>query len=325
MRAPEFWQRGGVVPALLAPVAWGFDLAGQARRLAVRPRRAPVPVVCIGNLVAGGAGKTPVALAVGARLRELGRGVHFLTRGYGGRAHGPLRVDPARHGAGDVGDEALLLATAAPTWVARDRPAGAFAAAHAGAEVVVMDDGFQNPALAKDLSLVVVDGAYGLGNARVIPAGPLREEATRGLARAEAVVLVGDDVAGLVPRLADSGVTLLRAALDPTPESMRLAGKAVLAFAGIGRPEKMFATLSAMGCRMVGRIAFPDHHRYTPDQIMTTVEEAAAKQALPVTTEKDLARLPAEARSMVEVLGVGLVWRDIQVLDGLLARLFASS
>ena len=325
MRAPEFWRRNGPIPALLSPLAWGFDAAGRARRALVRPRRVPVPVVCVGNLVVGGAGKTPVALSIGARLGNLGCTVHFLTRGYGGVARGPLRVDPGRHGAGEVGDEALLLAAAAPTWVARQRAAGAFAAAAAGAEVVVMDDGFQNPTLVKDLSLVVVDGEYGFGNERAMPAGPLREDVARGLRRADAVVLLGPDPGNLAGRLSRAGPVLLRANLEPTPECRRFAGKPVVAFAGIGRPEKVFATLAGMGCRVLGRHAFPDHHRYSPDEIMKLVEEANERDATLVTTEKDFVRLSREAWPMVEVLSVRLAWADPEALDRLLAPLFAAA
>ncbi len=323
MRAPEFWRRGGLAPALLAPLAWGFDAAGRVRRAAVKPRRAPVPVVCVGNLVAGGAGKTPVALSLGARLAQLGRRVHFLAHGYGGSARGPLRVDTARHTANEVGDEALLLAAVAPTWVARDRPAGALAAAKAGAEVVVMDDGFQNPALAKDLTLVVVDGGYGFGNGRVMPAGPLREDPGRGLGRCDAVVLVGEDSRGMTPELAASGAVLLHAAIEPAPGARRLAGKPLVAFAGIGHPAKVFATLDEMGCRLLDCHAFPDHHRYSADEIMTLVEKASAMGAVLVTTEKDFVRLPEEARPMVEVLGVRLSWADEEALDRVLAPLLA--
>ena len=192
MRAPEFWRAGGgaALPAILTPLSWAWAIGGELRRWATPTRRVPIPVICVGNLVAGGAGKTPVALALGRRLLAAGSAVHFLTRGYGGRRRGPIQVDPARHGAVDVGDEALLLARIAPTWVARARAAGAVTAARAGAEVVVMDDGHQHPGLAKDLSVVVVDGDYGIGNGRVIPAGPLREPAALGLARADAVILV---------------------------------------------------------------------------------------------------------------------------------------
>ncbi len=322
MRAPEFWRRDGLAPALLAPLGWGVDLAGRARRRLARAAPAPVPVICIGNLVAGGAGKTPVALAIGSRLAAMGWSPHFLTRGYGGRISGPARVELGRHSAAEVGDEALLLAARAPTWVAADRPAGARAAAAAGARVIVMDDGFQNPSLAKTLSLVVVDADYGFGNGRVMPAGPLREDADRGLARAQAVVLVG--AAAETPvreRIAAAGLPVLRARIEPEPEAARaLAGRRVFAFAGIGRPEKLFATLEAMGCALAARRAFPDHHRYTPDEIMALVEAASDLGALPVTTEKDAARLPDAARAMVATLPVRLVFDDEDALDRLLAQ-----
>lgn len=322
MRAPEFWRRGGAMAALLAPLAWGYDALCIARRAMVRPRRAPIPVICVGNLVAGGAGKTPVALAIGRRLVERGHDVHFLTRGYGGRARGPLRVETARHDARDVGDEALLLAACAPTWVARDRAAGAEAAAAAGAALVVMDDGFQNPSLVKDLSLVVVDGDYGFGNGWVMPAGPLREGVAAGLRRADAVAVVGgggdwDD------EIARFGLPVLHAALEPATDCAYLAENPVLAFAGIARPDKLFRTLDAMGCVLAGAVAFADHHRYDADEVMTLVEEASARGAVPVTTEKDYQRLPEEARAMVEVLRVRLVWAAPDALDALLDPLLA--
>ncbi len=322
MRAPEFWRRDGLAPALLAPLGWGVDLAGRARRRLARTESASAPVICVGNLVAGGAGKTPTALALGTRLAAMGWAPHFLTRGYGGRLSGPVRVELGRHSAAEVGDEALLLAARAPTWVAADRPRGARAAAEAGARVIVMDDGFQNPALAKTLSLIVIDAGYGFGNGRVMPAGPLREDAGRGLARGQAVVLVGGEAdAAARARIEVAGLPVLRARIEPEPEAARaLAGKRVLAFAGIGRPEKLFATLEALGCELAARRAFPDHHRYSPDEIMALAEAASDLGAVPVTTEKDAARLPEAARAMIATLPVRLTFDDEDALDRLLAR-----
>lgn len=315
MRAPEFWRHDGPLATALAPLALAFDGVGRVRRALIRPWRAPLVVICVGNLVAGGAGKTPVALAIGVRLAARGVAVHFLTRGHGGRTRGPLAVDPARHDAALVGDEALLLAAVAPTWVARDRPAGAARAAAAGAEAVVMDDGYQNPSLVKDLAIVVVDGDYGFGNRRVMPAGPLREAPGPGLVRADAVVLIGE---GQVPVGLYDGRPLLRATLAPTPAARALAKRRVVAFAGIGRPEKFFATLKEMSCEIVAAHAFADHHRYDADEIMRLVEAAAALDATPVTTAKDFVRLPAEARPMVEPVPVTLAWRRPEALDRLL-------
>ncbi len=322
MRQPRFWDRdNGLIPLLLSPLARAVELGGRLRRRIVKQQRVGVPVICIGNLVVGGAGKTPVALAVAARLAASGRAVHFLSRGYGGRARGPLAVDPGAHQADQVGDEALLLAAAAPTWVARDRPAGARAAARAGAEVVVMDDGHQNPTLYKDLSLVVIDGAYGLGNGRVIPAGPLREPIEAGLERADAVVLIGDARGSVAEHVARAlrPKPLLRARMVPTPRSHRLAGQTVVAFAAIARPEKFFDTLRDIGCRLVGVHGFADHYRFRADEIMALVEEASAAGARLVTTEKDLMRLSGEARAMTEVLAIEVEFADAEALDELLA------
>jgi tetraacyldisaccharide 4'-kinase len=322
MRAPGFWQRDGLLPALLMPAAACFAAGGWLRRRIVAPKPAAVPVLCVGNLVAGGAGKTPVAAALAERLLTRGRAAHFLSRGYGGRERGPLRVDPRRHTAADVGDEPLLLARIAPAWIARDRAAGADAAAAACARVVVMDDGFQNPGLAKDMSLLVVDGGYGFGNGRTIPAGPLLEPLRTGLSRADAVVLMGPDECG-VERHLPASLPVLRAALLPAaPES--LAGRRVLAFAGIARPEKFFATLEALGCRVAGRRAFSDHHPYTDDEIAALAAEARRADAMLVTTEKDAARLPAAtmASAAIETVPVTIRWRDEAAVDRLLERFY---
>ncbi|MFQ5467849.1 MAG: tetraacyldisaccharide 4'-kinase, partial [Kiloniellaceae bacterium] len=264
--------------------------------------------------------KTPLAIAMAAAWRARGRRPHCLARGYGGHERGPLRVDPARHDARAVGDEALLLARAAPTWIARDRVAGARAAAGAGADVVVLDDGFQNPCLRKDLSLVAVDGAYGFGNGRVMPARPLRESMERGLARADAVVVIGPDAGG-IGRALRGGPPVLSARLEPNPEAAALRGRRVLAFAGIGRPEKFFATLVALGARVAEKCPFPDHHPYRQGEVDHLLARAAELDATPITTEKDAARLPADTRQRIAVLGVALVWDDPAALDLLLDRL----
>ena len=321
MKTPGFWYRPEATPAarLLAPAGALYDLASRLRRSLVTPRRAPVPVVCVGNLVAGGAGKTPVALALGRRLSEIGIAVHFLSRGHGGSLAGPARVDPGRHSAAEVGDEPLLLARAAPAWVSRDRPAGARAAAAAGAGLILMDDGFQNPSLEKDLSLLVIDGGSGFGNGRILPAGPLRERPEDGLKRAGALVVMGPDRAGIGALAARHRLPALGARLVPRAEdAARLRGRRVLAFAGIGRPEKFFATLAELGAEVAGAVPFPDHHAYTPDEIMRLAETAQERQAVPVTTEKDLVRLPPEARPMVEALRVDLAWDDPAAADAVL-------
>ncbi len=313
--APGFWydRRARLLPALLSPAAALYTAAGTLRRSMVTPQRAAVPVICVGNLVAGGAGKTPTCLALADLLRRSGTRPAFLSRGHGGRLRGPIQVDPARHTARDVGDEPLLLAAAAPTWVARDRRAGANRAAELGATIIVMDDGYQNPTITKDYSLLVIDGPAGFGNGHVHPAGPLREPMVSGLARADAVVIIGPDEHDLRGKL-PGGLPIFSAHLAPRADSTISRHQRVLAFAGIGRPQKFFESLAVLGCTLVGRQAFPDHHNFTPDEIMRLCDQAAAQQAVPVTTEKDAVRLPPEARAMVQVLPVTLVWDNAETV-----------
>ena len=321
MQAPGFWQRDGVLPRLLAPLA-DRVAAITAQRLAATAGFNPgCPVVCIGNLTVGGQGKTPTVLAVAARVQAAGRQVFCLTRGYGGALPGPVWVDPAQHTAAEVGDEPLLLAALAPTIMAKDRALGAKAARAAGAQVIVMDDGFQNPAVRKNLSLIVVDGATGFGNGRVLPAGPLREPIAAGLARAQAVVCVGPDRVG-VEQLLPPGLPLLKASLQPTPEdAARWRGQRLLAFAGIGRPEKFFETLEALGAEMVGTRAFADHRPYRATDLAALRAEAARTGAALVTTAKDWARLPHTDRAGIAVLPVRLVFETPDALDALLVPL----
>jgi tetraacyldisaccharide 4'-kinase len=289
-----------------------------------------VPIVCVGNLTAGGAGKTPTVLALLRLLAARACGqpcAQTLTRGYGGALAGPARVELGGHTAADVGDEALLLARAAPTWVARDRVAGARAAAACGARIIVMDDGFQNPALAKDLSLIVVDGDSGFGNGRVIPAGPLREPIDAGLARADAVVLIGEDRAGIAAtvRRLQPQLPILAARIAPDADAAAsLRHRRVMAFAGIGRPEKFFATLAACDAHVVAERAFGDHHRFTADDVASLEAEARQYDALLVTTEKDHVRLDAAAQARIRALPVTLTFDDeatvARLLDAVLVR-----
>lgn len=313
---PEFWRERGLLSTLLQPLAWAYRAGTAARRSTARSWQASVPVICVGNLVAGGAGKTPVVLSLATRLAVGGHSPHILSRGYGGRLAGPVAVEPGRHDAAAVGDEPLLLAQAAPCWVARNRVAGAKAAIAAGADLLLLDDGLQNPSLAKTLSLLVIDGAYGFGNGRVLPAGPLREPIALGLARADAVVLMGDDEAGLASLLADRPV--LRARLQPD-NAASIAGAAVIAFAGIGRPAKFFGMLEAAGATLIERRAFPDHHPYDATEIDALRRRRdGVRGARLITTAKDWVRLAPEWRAEVSVLMVSVAWED----EATLARLF---
>jgi tetraacyldisaccharide 4'-kinase len=311
MRPPAFWYADADHPAArcLVPLAAVYG-AVTARRMAGRGVRAGCPVLCLGNFTLGGAGKTPAALAVAALLADHGRSPAFLSRGYGGRTAGPVRVDPERHEAAEVGDEPLLLARCAPTVVARDRPAGADLCRQSGADVIVMDDGLQNPSLAKDLALVVVDAGAGVGNGHTFPAGPLRAPLARQWPRVDGLILVGDGARGAA--VADAaerrGLPVHRARLVPGPDA--LAGRRCLAFAGIGRPDKFFASLAAAGADVVGRRPFPDHHAYRPGTLARLAAEAERLDADLVTTEKDAVRLPAAFAGRVRVLRVRMVLDD---------------
>jgi tetraacyldisaccharide 4'-kinase len=325
MQAPRFWgnppDRPGLAARLLAPLAWVWAAAAR-RRLARRGARLAIPVICVGNLTAGGAGKTPTVIALIERLRARGIAAHVVSRGHGGALTGPLRVDPARHTAAEVGDEPLLLAAFAPAWIARDRAAAGRAAEAAGAQAIVMDDGFQNPALHQDLSIVAVDAAYGFGNGRVMPAGPLREPLA-GLARADLLLVIGDPEARarfLTAWPAAAALPQLEGRLAPLPTGMDWRGLRALAFAGIGRPEKFFATLRALGAELVATHALADHAAFPPRLLRRLQAEAEAQSAQLVTTEKDAVRLPAAFRRHVLVLPVRLELADWTPLDAALAR-----
>lgn len=318
MRAPDFWRRGGLLPVLLSPVSAIWRNRAGARFAHASPSKVDAPVICIGNIVAGGAGKTPVALAVNEALAHHDVAAHFLSRGYGGTERGPLRVSPDLHTARDIGDEPLLLARHAPTWIARDRVGGAQAAVAAGAQAIVMDDGFQNPSLFKDVSILVIDGGYGFGNGYVMPSGPLREDLDSAVERTDAIAIIGTDEAGVEKQLGGRR-PVIAARFVPVIEDDDLSGRPVVAFAGIGRPEKFFETLSGMGCTLVATRSFADHHVYSADEVMRLIDTAAAAGAVAVTTEKDATRLPDAARDMVRTLRVTLEWRDRDALDTVLA------
>jgi tetraacyldisaccharide 4'-kinase len=283
---------------MLSPVAALYGRAAASRLDAQPTYRSSLPVMCIGNFTAGGGGKTPTALAVASLLKEMGKRPAFLTRGYGGSAKGVVRVDG--QDATEVGDEARLLAAAAPTFVSADRVAGAkavedMAIEETGADTIVMDDGFQNPSLAKDLSLIVVDAASGLGNGHVIPAGPLRAPLDVQLARADALLVIGEGkkADSLVAAFDGAGKPVLRAKIVPAPhmDPRWLSVLPAIGFAGIARPSKFFATLKANGARLLASHAFGDHHRFTEKEARRLLDEAEAKSAMLVTTEKDWARL----------------------------------
>jgi tetraacyldisaccharide 4'-kinase len=325
LATPQWWYTrerapGALLRALLTPPSWIWAWA-TARRIAKgQPIDPGVPVICVGNLTMGGTGKTPVVRELARRL-----GGHVLSRGYGGSQAGPLRVDIARHSAAEVGDEPLMLASDLPVWIARDRAAGAQAAAQAGAKVIVMDDGHQNPSVRKALSLVVVDGEtrkneWPFGDGRVFPAGPMREPLKAGLARADAaIVLLPADLETADPELlrALSAVPVLIARLTanaPPPPGPQVG------FAGIGKPWKVERALQAAGCELADFWPFPDHHAYAEGDLKRLAERAEQFGAGLVTTEKDWARLPAAWRTRIKPWPVRAVFEDEAALEALLAK-----
>ena len=314
MKAPEFWNAApGLTSTLLSPLA-AIWTAVTRRRMAKTGVDVGIPVICVGNLTAGGTGKTPVVMALLERLS--GKDVHVVTRGYGGAAQGPLRVIEAKHSHAEVGDEPLLLSAFGPVWVAKDRVAGAMAAKAAGARIIILDDGFQNPSLLKTKSILVVDAELGFGNGKVIPAGPLREPIAEGLSRADLIIAIGSERHR--QRFLDTHhltLPVLEAELKPLQTGMDWTGLRVLAFAGIGRPEKFFNTLKAAGADLIGTRSFGDHAPYRSDLLNRLLAEARSKSAQLVTTEKDAVRLPKDIRAQVLTFPVRLEIKDDALLE----------
>jgi tetraacyldisaccharide 4'-kinase len=299
MREPAFWYRPPSWQShLLMPLGafYGWVAASRLQRAGFD---AGIPVICVGNYHVGGAGKTPAVLALVKLLRELGETPVVLSRGYGGRLRGPVMVDPARHAASDVGDEPVMMAQQVPVAVASDRIDGVALARSQGASVILMDDGFQNPAIAKDVALIVIDGERGLGNGCVFPAGPLRAPLPPQLARTDALIVIGDGstAKSVAAAVAARGSPVLVAHLEPDAGSLaRLAGKRVLAFAGIGDPTRFFRTLRQSGIEVAEARAFADHHPFSQNEIEGLVAAAKRDALTLVTTEKDLARLATPGR-----------------------------
>ena len=326
MRAPAFWwQPPGLIARLLAPLGWLYG-AITLRRMRQPGADCGVPVICVGNFVAGGAGKTPTAIALAGLLAQRGENPFVLMRGYGGSLPGPVEVHAQHHAAHAVGDEPLLMARHVRTVVSRDRVAGANLARALGASVIVMDDGLQNPALAKRVRLAVVDGASGVGNGLCLPAGPLRAPLAEQLTQVDAVLVIGPGEPGeaVAAQATARGIPVLGARLDPAADTVtRLADQAVLAVSGIGRPEKFAATLREAGARIVAERAFGDHHAYSAADVQALVAEAALYDSLVATTEKDWVKLaplwPEAERGRLLPVPVRLVFDAAEPIAALLA------
>jgi tetraacyldisaccharide 4'-kinase len=326
MGAPLHWYNPPSAPGwqahALAPLGMIYGALTKLRLARSNPYKAKVPIVCIGNINVGGTGKTPTTIALTERLIAAGHAPHIVSRGYGGNLQGPIQVDPINHTADQVGDEPLLLAAFAPTWIAKDRAAGVKAAEAAGAHIILLDDGFQNPSVGKDVSIVVVDAHKGFGNGRVIPAGPLRESVETGLRRADAILSIGTPKAqSAFANRWSFDTPHLTGQIHPLLTGMPWQGLPVLAFAGIGHPEKFFQTLEAVGANIVSRQPLDDHEPLTPALMARLEATAKARKAQLVTTEKDAARLPSAFRAKVLTLPVRLVVADWGVVDAKLGAL----
>ncbi len=296
MKEPWFWRERSIAAraaaAAMTPAALLYDGAQRLRAVVSNPAKISAPVICIGNATLGGTGKTPFALLLQRLLRDRGLKAHFLSRGFGGALRGPLRVLP-QHGAQDVGDEPLLLAAEAPTWIARNRAAGAAAAARC-ADIIIMDDGFQNPTIKKRVSILLVSAADPCGNGQVFPAGPMREPLARAVARADALIIIGDGA----PEIEFGGAPVFRAATSIDPA---IAPQKSVAFCGIANPERFFKDLEARGFTLTAKAAFTDHHPFTDAELAALRKEARREGAALITTEKDFVRLPPEAREGIAV------------------------
>lgn len=306
MKTPEFWRTKNLLSTLLTPIGAVYGLATYLRMKITKPGKADSPVICIGNLTAGGTGKTPVSISIAKLLQDNGKNPFFISRGYGGQLRDV--IVNAHHHAGDVGDEPLLLSRQAHVVVNPDRFEGALKACQKGADVIIMDDGFQNPKLYKDLSFIVVDGGYGFGNGRCIPAGPLRESIDSGLKRADAIIVVSPSLA--VSNLKKlTKLPIFNAYIAPI-EPEGTTNKDVVAFAGIGRPQKFYESLKGLGFNLVQTISFPDHHQYTEEELQQIIALAKSKKLAIFTTSKDFVKIPQTLRKHFKVLEIDINWED---------------
>ena len=314
MKTPGFWSERSWISTLLIPFSILYEMVSVLSRAKIRPVAFPVPIICIGNLTAGGAGKTPVALYVGNRLKAKNIDAFFLSRGYGGKLEGPVLVNPDKHTAKDVGDEPLLLAQTLPTVVAKDRVGGVNYAITKGAKVIIMDDGFQNRSVVKNLSLLVVDGLRGFGNGRLIPAGPLRERPEDGFKRAHAIIVMNRTT--VLPKLPDNRPAFF--ARTYAKDTAAFKGKKLFAFCGIAYPQKFFEMLRTTGAKVVEEVAFSDHYQYTPLDMRKLLLRSYVHESILVTTAKDFVRVPERFRDSVAVMEMDVEFEEPMIFDSVL-------
>lgn len=314
MKTPGFWYKESALSRLLQPVSLLYDIISTLKRAQAKPAGFPIPVICVGNLTAGGSGKTPVALYIGKLLKNKNAGAFFVSRGYGGKLKGPVLVNPKKHTSSEVGDEPLLLAEVLPTVIAKDRVAGIRLAISKGAKAVVLDDGFQNPSVIKTLSLLVIDGERVFGNGMLIPAGPLRERPEAGFKRAHAIIVLNRSTR-VPPLPADRPVFNARTVAQNTEA---LKGRKVIAFCGIAHPDKLFGTVAGAGANIVETIAFPDHHPYSPIDVKKLLFKSYIEEAVLITTSKDVVRLPQKLRDCVAVVDIAVEFENPAMFESVI-------
>ncbi|PPR64298.1 MAG: Tetraacyldisaccharide 4'-kinase [Alphaproteobacteria bacterium MarineAlpha3_Bin7] len=320
MKQPNFWyfDEPNLLAKLLYPVSIIFFLLGRISQLFVKPWKAPIPVICIGNLVVGGSGKTPTAIALAAVLKSKGWKPHFLTRGYGGTTTEPLLVNIENHSSDIVGDEALLLAEISPTWVSSNRTKSAKLAIENGANILILDDGFQNASIQKDLSILVIDGEVGFGNKYLLPAGPLRENIAKGLKRSNAALILGNDTKMITDHILKhkgKEFPMLGGSIEPAGIKPQFFEKKFVAFSGIGRPKKFFDTLDKIGLDIIRTFSFDDHHPYSRDELINLSTYAERHGAELITTSKDRRRINANIKLAINELPIYIKWRKTSELD----------
>lgn len=305
MKTPTFWNQKNLLSDILIPFGWLYSGLTRLRLKLHHPYKSKLPVICIGNLTAGGSGKTPTAIALAQILQKEGYCPYFLSRGYGGKYQNII-VNKQNYQAEECGDEPLLLSETAPVVINADRGKGARLAEAARADILIMDDGFQNPTLHKDISFIVIDGGFGFGNFRAIPSGPLRETFSQGIKRAQAAIIIGEDKTSIKKHLGE--LPTFSGKIIPLPIAQQEKG--IIAFAGIGRPQKFYESLKQAGGKVIETYDFPDHHPYTTQDTQELEKRAKELDAFLYTTSKDYVKLPKEFQKKVEVLSIKIDWED---------------
>tara|TARA_B100000686_G_C16700785_1_gene923241 strand:+ start:521 stop:1486 length:966 start_codon:yes stop_codon:yes gene_type:complete len=313
MPIPKFWEKNNILSLILTPLSFSYELLYKLRKILTKPTQLNIPVVCIGNITVGGAGKTPTAMTVAKYFLSKGLNPHFLSRGYGRKLKGTIKVNH-HHSSLMVGDEPILLSKIAPTWVCDNKLDGAKEAQKNGADVLIMDDGFQNPTIYKNLSFLVIDEGFGFGNNKIIPAGPLRERVSEAISRADGIIVIKSPDGETKDFINYCTKPTIYANLIPSEESALFEKTKITAFCGIGRPNKFYSSIQSIGAEIVSKHNFSDHHNYTPEELMEIIEDSSFNQSTPVTTEKDWVRLPEEAKKMISYIKVDLVFTNSKTI-----------